>query len=100
MGTDLRSCREISRGSSNLLIRTKRKKLVAGKLTSSLFDPAKLKGENNMDNLEIELLKNRIHILTQRDSVRNAKIIKKLERKLRANCKYIRGSRAKFAYVD
>ena len=81
MGTDLRSCREISRGSSNLLIRTKRKKLVAGKLTSSLFDPAKLKGENNM---EITLLENRIHILTQRDSVGNAKIIKKLQRRLRA----------------
>lgn len=37
-----------------------------------------------MYNLEIELLKNRIHLLAQRDSVGNAKIIKKLERKLRA----------------
>lgn len=39
-----------------------------------------------MNNLEIELLKNRIHLLTQRDPVGNAKIIKKLERKLRAFC--------------
>lgn len=33
--------------------------------------------------LERMLLKNRIHILTQRDPVRNAKIIKKLERRVR-----------------
>lgn len=38
-----------------------------------------------MNNLEIMLLKNRIHLLTQRDPVGNAKIIKKLERRLRAN---------------
>lgn len=37
-----------------------------------------------MDNLEIELLKNRIHLLTQRDPVGNAKIIRKLQRRLRA----------------
>lgn len=33
--------------------------------------------------LERMLLENRIHILTQRDPVRNAKIIKKLERRVR-----------------
>ena len=33
--------------------------------------------------MEITLLENRIHILTQRDSVGNAKIIKKLQRRLR-----------------
>lgn len=38
-----------------------------------------------MNNLEIMLLKNRIHLLTQRDPVGNAKIIKKLERRLRAS---------------
>lgn len=36
-----------------------------------------------MNNLEITLLENRIHLLTQRDPVVNAKIIKKLERRLR-----------------
>ena len=36
-----------------------------------------------MNNLEITLLGNRIHLLTQRDPVGNAKIIKKLERRLR-----------------
>ena len=34
--------------------------------------------------MEITLLENRIHLLTQRDPVRNAKIIKKLQRRLRA----------------
>lgn len=37
-----------------------------------------------MDNLEITLLENRIHLLTQRDPVGNAKIIRKLQRRLRA----------------
>lgn len=37
-----------------------------------------------MNNLEIMLLENRIHLLTQRDPVGNAKVIKKLERRLRA----------------
>lgn len=37
-----------------------------------------------MNDLKIMLLENRIHLLTQRDSVRNAKIIKKLQRRLRA----------------
>lgn len=58
------------------------------------------KGENNMNNLEIILLENRIHLLTQRDPVGNAKIIKKLERRLRASRKCIRGLRAKIAYID
>lgn len=35
--------------------------------------------------LERMLLENRIHILTQRDPVRNTKIIKKLQRRLRAS---------------
>lgn len=34
-------------------------------------------------NLELMLLENRIHLLEQRDPVGNAKIIKKLERKVR-----------------
>ena len=34
--------------------------------------------------MEITLLENRIHILTQRDPVGNGKIIKKLQRRLRA----------------
>mgnify|MGYP006935834688 FL=1 len=34
-------------------------------------------------NLELMLLENRIHLLEQRDSVGNAKIIKKLERRIR-----------------
>lgn len=53
-----------------------------------------------MNNLEITLLENRIHLLTQRDPVGNAKIIKKLERRLRASRKCIRGLRAKIAYID
>lgn len=36
-----------------------------------------------MTDLKNKLLENRIHILTQRDPVRNAKIIKKLERRVR-----------------
>lgn len=34
-------------------------------------------------NLELMLLENRIHLLEQRDPVENAKIIKKLERRMR-----------------
>lgn len=34
--------------------------------------------------MEITLLENRIHILTQRDPVGNGKIIRKLRRRLRA----------------
>ena len=37
-----------------------------------------------MNDLKIMLLENRIHLLTQRDSVGNAKIIRKLQRRLRA----------------
>ena len=37
-----------------------------------------------MNNLEITLLENRIHLLTQRDPVGNTKIIRKLQRRLRA----------------
>ena len=36
-----------------------------------------------MNNLEITLLENRIPILTQRDPVGHAKILTKLERRLR-----------------
>lgn len=49
-----------------------------------------------MYDLKIMLLENRIHLLTQRDPVGNAKIIKKLERRLRAS----RGWRTKIAYIN
>ena len=37
---------------------------------------------NNMNNT-VQAIKNRIHLLTMRDPVRNENIIKKLQRKLR-----------------
>lgn len=42
-----------------------------------------------MDNLEITMLENRINLLRSKDPVVNSKIIKKLERRLRAAKKKI-----------